>query len=60
MDRYFELSESETFKMVCPFPVTIECLQRDLLFMTIECSQSVHLLLCTNFLENRMRRQVSQ
>ena len=28
MDRYFELSESGTFKMVCPFPVAIECPQR--------------------------------
>ena len=49
MDRYFELSESETFKMVCPFPVTIECLQRNLLFMTIECSQSVHSIVVYKF-----------
>ncbi len=28
MDRYFELSESETFKMVCPFPVSMECAGR--------------------------------
>ena len=49
MDRYFELSESETFKMVCPFPVTIECPQRDLLFMTIECSQSVHSIVVYKF-----------